>query len=91
MNIVDKLLNVFEENAKLSQDEWTIEKQYISGMKKWVAGIVPEELLTRSVKNAVESLVTLSEDGLFFEKFSHKDTWFCSFNFLYSIILSFLI
>ena len=89
MNIVDKLLNVFEENAKLSQDEWTIEKQYISGMKKWVAGIVPEELLTRSVKNAVESLVTLSEDGLFFERFPNEvkspdygDNWGVTANYI---------
>ena len=38
-------------------------------MRKWVANILPSELLKRTVKEAVESLVTLSLDGNFYKNF----------------------
>ena len=40
--------------------------------KKWVANILPVELLTRSVKQAVETLVTINESGDFYENFPDK-------------------
>ena len=42
---------------------------YVSGNKKWIANILPCELLNRSVKQAVESLVTLCECREFFKTF----------------------
>ena len=42
---------------------------YVSGNKKWIANILPCELLKRSVKQAVESLVTLCECQEFFKTF----------------------
>ena len=68
-NYVNKLLKAFNEKKKLTPDNWTTEKIYSSGMKKWIGGIVPFELLIRSVKDAVNSLMTLNQEGIFYEKF----------------------
>ena len=62
MNMVNKLLMYVGEDTRLIPDKWTIENQYVTGMKKWIANIVPAELLKRTVKQAVDSLVTLSQD-----------------------------
>lgn len=72
MNTVNKLLQALNESIYLKEDKWTIEHQFVSGMRKWVANIVPSELLTRSVKDAVNSLMTLNQDGNFYEKFPDK-------------------
>ena len=69
MNTVNKLLHLLGEDTNLQKDLWTPEHQFCSGMKKWIGNIVPSQLLERSVKNAVESLVTLSQDGIFYNKF----------------------
>ena len=71
MNSVNKLLKALHHNTKLKKDKWSEEHAYyaINTTKKWVANITPVELLSRSVKNAVESIVTLSEGDIFFEKF----------------------
>ena len=69
MSIINKLLKALKENIYLEHDEWTKKNHIISGMRKWVAGIVPSELLTRSVKDTVNSLMTLNQDGNFYEKF----------------------
>ena len=63
----NKLLNALNENTKLHLDIWTRDHLFQSGNKKWVANIVPVELLTRSVKDAINSLMTLSEGGIFYE------------------------
>ena len=82
MNYVNKLLQALGHNTTLHFDKWTQEHEYISGKKKWVANILPCELLNRSVKRAVESLVTLCECDEFFSEFPEKiespnygDTW----------------
>ena len=59
MNIVNKLLKALDENDKIQFDECSYSHRFESGMKKWVANIVPAELLSRSVKDAVNSLATL--------------------------------
>ncbi len=69
MNVVNELLKAMGETVKLLPDEWTKERQFVSGMKKWVANILPSELLVRSLNDAVSSLVTLSQDGVFYEQF----------------------
>lgn len=82
MNYVDKLLKVYGENTELEYDKWTFEHQYVSGMRKWVANIVPVELLTRSLKDTVNSLMTLNQDGNFYKHFpdnvetpNYGDNW----------------
>lgn len=72
MNKVNKLLYALNENINLKVDNWTIEHQFVSGMRKWIANIVPYELLTRTVKDAVNSLMTLNQDGNFYNKFPDK-------------------
>ena len=69
MNTVNKLLKSLNENTQLKLDNWTIDHQFISGMRKRIANIVPFELLKRSIKESIESLDTLSQDGIFYEKF----------------------
>lgn len=69
MNNVNKLLNALNETTELSVDDWTIEHQIIAGMKKWVANIVPAELLSRSIKDILNSLMTLNQDGNFYKTF----------------------
>jgi len=72
MNYVNKLLKSLNFSTELSIDKWTVEHQFVSGMRKWVANIVPVELLKRDIKKAVESLVTLSQDGIFYKNFPEK-------------------
>ncbi|MBE7713202.1 MAG: hypothetical protein E7Z87_05615 [Cyanobacteria bacterium SIG26] len=69
MNTVNKLLTALNEITILTPDEWTKNHEYNSGIKKWVANVLPSELLTRSVKEAIESIVTLCECHTFYTKF----------------------
>ena len=84
MNNVNKLLKANSHSIKLKKDMWTEEKSYygLNTGKKWIANIIPAELLTRSVKDAVESIVTLCESGIFYDKFpddietpNYGDNW----------------
>lgn len=60
-------------SPKLHYDKWAMEKAYfgigLASRKKWLAKILPAELLKRSLKRAVESIVTLSEGGIFYRYF----------------------
>ena len=71
MNCTNKLLKASHHTTKLKKDKWSEEHAYfaLNTAKKWIANIVPAELLTRTPKQAVESIVTLSEGGIFYEKF----------------------
>ena len=89
MNTVNKLLKALNEDTTFKRDEWTIKHQFSSGAKKWIANIVPSELLNRSVKEAIASLITLSEDGIIYDKFPNKinspnygDNWGVSANYI---------
>ena len=68
-NYVNQLLTAFNEDTKLTPDKWSIDHAFISGNKKWIANILPVELLERSIKQTVESLVTLNETGDFYTQF----------------------
>ena len=68
-NYVNQLLNAFNEDTKLAPDKWSIDHAFISGNKKWITNILPVELLERSIKQTVESLVTLNETGDFYTQF----------------------
>ena len=72
MNTVNKLLNALGEDIVFQPDKWSKEHQYNSEMRKWIANIVPAELLERSVKDAICSLISLSQGGFFYEKFPDK-------------------
>lgn len=72
MNIVYKLLKAYGEKTQFIKDDWAAEHQVMAGMRKWVAGIIPAELLSRTLKEAVESLLTLSQDGIFYKRFPDK-------------------
>ena len=71
MNCVNKLLKASGHTTKLKKDIWTENHTYyaINTTKKWVANITPYELLRRSLKQAVESIVTLSEGDIFYDTF----------------------
>lgn len=89
MNYVNKLLQILDENIVLEPDALTNEHQYIAGEKKWVANIVPAELLKRSIKDAVNSLMTLNQDGNFYKVFpdeistpDYGDNWGVTANYI---------
>lgn len=69
MNAVNELLAAFEESLHLKPDNWSKENSFAFDRKRWVANVVPSQLLKRGVKNAVESLVTINQSGELFKKF----------------------
>lgn len=86
LNSVNKLLMVYTGSTVLHYDKWSGEHLY-KGVgnavhKKWIANILPAELLTRSLKRAVDSIVTLSESDIFYREFpccietpNYGDNW----------------
>lgn len=89
MNEVNKLLIALGENTKLNIDSWPNEQIICAENKKWIAGIIPVELLSRSVKNAVDLLMTLNQDGKFYDEFpenvgtpDYGDKWGIRANYL---------
>ena len=89
MNCVNKLLQSLGESTTLEEDKWTLEHEFFSGMKKWIANVLPSELLNRTLKEAVASLVTMCQDGNFYQNFPDKiespnygDKWGVSANYI---------
>lgn len=89
MNNVNKLLKSLGETIDLKKDEFTLNHLYTSGLKKWIAGIVPSELLCRNIKSAVESVVTLCECFEHYDKFpnvihtpNYGDNWGSKANYI---------
>ena len=89
MCIVNKLLNAYGHNTVLHFDKWTDNHKYITGHKKWLANILPYELLKRSIKTAVESILTLCECEKFYNAFpeavnspNYGDKWGRSGNYI---------
>lgn len=86
LNSVNKLLMAYTGSTVLHYDKWSEEHSY-KGVanavhKKWIANILPAELLTRSLKRAVDSIVTLSESDIFYREFpccietpNYGDNW----------------
>lgn len=88
-NAVNELLKALGENINLEPDRWSIEHLYTSGFKKWIGNILPSELLNRTVKEAVESLVTINESLEFYPIFpdnietpKYGDKWGRSANYI---------
>lgn len=72
MNKVNKLIKTLGENTKLSPVEWENTYHGINTNKKWIANVLPSELLSQTVKYAIEHIVSLSESGIFYKKFPDK-------------------
>ncbi len=72
-NTVNKMLEILFGDCSLFYDKWTDEHKYNavgnSHLKKWIANILPVELLTRSLKESVCSIVSLCECDNFYTKF----------------------
>ena len=83
------LLEALNESTQLVPDLWTREHTFASGMKKWIANITPSELLSRTLKDAINSLMTLNQDGNFYETFpdniltpDYSDNWGVTANYI---------
>lgn len=73
MSSVDKLLQAMGEDLKLKKNSWA-DNTAFHGIgnaycKRWMADILPVELLKLSIKDAVNIIATLSEGGVFYEHF----------------------
>lgn len=69
----EKLLSVISGSPTLHYDTWT-ESRAFRGVgkasnKKWLAGIHPSTLLTRTFKRTVDSIITMSESGEIYKEF----------------------
>ena len=89
MGKVKQLLKALNYDTKLVLDSWTVEHQFVSGMRKWISNILPCELLTRSIKDTVNSIMTLNQDGNFYDEFpdeiltpDYGDNWGVSANYI---------
>ena len=72
MNNVNKLLNALGENIELAIDNWSLEHQVCADKRKWIANILPVELLTRSLRESIESIVTLCYCDEFYTQFPEQ-------------------
>ncbi len=72
-NNVNLLLKAFSESTKLEKNNDFNDKIYHSlgcyHNKKWIANITPIELLTKSLKECINLIMTLSEGEVFYETF----------------------
>ena len=73
MNTVNKLLKAYGFSTTLHYDKWSEEHRYRAlnegNLKQWISNILPAELLERTLKQAVESIVTLCECTTFYKTF----------------------
>ena len=68
-NYVNKILTLLNESIDLAPSK-LIDNYLISqGSKKWLSGILPVELLCRTLKETVEILVTINQSGQFYKTF----------------------
>ncbi|MBE7711528.1 MAG: hypothetical protein E7Z92_05240 [Cyanobacteria bacterium SIG31] len=86
INSVNKLLLTLNGSTTLHYDKWSEERAYQgigrAHRKKWIANILPSELLKRTIKRAIDSIVTLSESETFYREFpcciqtpNYGDNW----------------
>ena len=86
LNAVNKLLLAENGSTILHYDKWSDEHAYRgigeAHRKKWISNILPSELLERSLKRAIGSIVTLSEAEIFYREFpdnisppNYGDNW----------------
>lgn len=84
--LISKLLNAYNESSILEYDKWTEKHKYHAqdggSLKQWISNILPAELLTRTVKDAINSIVSLCECTEFYSDFpseiltpNYGDSW----------------
>lgn len=71
-NYTNKLLTALGENINLTPAKIDNNQLFTAGKKKWLGNILPLELLQKSVKEAVEILVTINESGEFYNVFPDR-------------------
>lgn len=73
MNTVSKMLNAYGYNSFLSYDNFVdiYKRNAVSNgyLKQWLSGILPFQILERSLKECVESIVSLCECTTFYNSF----------------------
>lgn len=69
MNYVNKLLNALGESVYFKPDRQRNDKIFSAKNKKWLAGILPSELLKKNVKQAILTLLTISQSQNFYREF----------------------
>ena len=74
MNYVNQLLSAYNYSTKLTKAENFEDKIYkgVGCLKKWIANIVPSEVLNIDLKESINLISTLSESGMFFENFPEE-------------------
>jgi len=84
--LVKSLLESYGENEQLVFDRWSYSRIYSAlyggNLKHWLANLLPSELLKRSLKEAINSIVTLCGCTNFYEIFpdeiktpNYGETW----------------
>ncbi len=88
-NNVNKLLKSLRESTDISCDKWYEKYLFTSGTKKWLGGIVPADLLTKNVKDVVDTLVAINETNDCYPNFpniietpNYGDKWGRSANYI---------
>ncbi len=89
MNYINKLLKALNQKTVFTYSSWAQQHMFAAGMRKWIANIVPAELLKFKLQDTVSILSTLSQDGIFYKNFPNKietpnysDNWGVSANYI---------
>ena len=82
MSLINKVLKTYNYNQNLHYDKFVEKYLMSSGNKKWLSNILPSELLTRNLKKAIESILSLCECNYFYKEFpteistpNYGDNW----------------
>ena len=86
MNSVNKLLETLNGSTRLHYDRWSDIHAYRgigdAFAKRWISNTLPSELLSRTLKRAVDSIITLNEGNIFYNIFpdnietpNYGDNW----------------
>ena len=88
-NYVNKMLTLLGESIDLAPSEFVDNYLISQGVKKWLAGILPVELLSKNLKEIVEILITINQSGQFYKTFpdeilspNYGDKWGRSANYI---------
>ncbi len=83
---VNKLLKAYNETPDLNYDYWSEKRKYRAldggNLKQWISDVLPYEVLERSIKESISSIVSLCECTSFYNNFpetiltpDYGDTW----------------
>lgn len=72
MNNIEKLLRAYGYNTKLKEIKIFNNELFQVGNKKWIANILPSELLSKDLKTAIESIMCLVESEISYTKIPNE-------------------